>query len=134
LEDALYWVWLQCALGISSSLRTQDALAAFSAGGCAAKAIYAAPDYERRVSGVFTSQQLARLSRVPLSAAEAIAEECAKQKMHILTPQSEEYPSRLLELINHPLALYVKGSLGCLRRHLGIAVVGTRRADPFRPR
>ncbi len=128
--DTLYWVWLQCVLGISSSLRTQDILSAFGGKGeSAAARIYAAPDYERRISGVFTSQQIARLARVPLSEAETIVEECQRHQTHILTPQSADYPPRLLELVNHPLALYVKGSLGCLRRQLGIAIVGTRRAD-----
>ncbi|MDR3313604.1 MAG: DNA-processing protein DprA [Oscillospiraceae bacterium] len=130
MDDALYWVWLQCALGVSSSLRTQDILAAFGGKGeNAAERIHAATDYDRRVSGVFTGRQLARLNQAQLSAAESIAEECAQQQMHILTPQSADYPLRLLELVNHPLVLYAKGSLGCLRQHLGIAVVGTRRAD-----
>lgn len=112
-------------------MRTQDILAAFRdvIDISTAERIYKAPDYERRVSGVFTGQQLDRMARTPLSVAEAVAEECQRFDAHILTPRDAEYPQRLLQIMNHPLALYVKGSLDCLQRRLGIAVVGTRRAD-----
>ena len=130
-NDTLYWIWLQQALGISSALRTQDILAAFhdTIDISAAERIYKAPDYERRVSGVFTGQQLDRLARTSLSMAEAIAGECERNETHILTPRSADYPARLLEIMNHPLVLYVRGSLACMREQLGIAVVGTRHAD-----
>lgn len=126
LNDMLYWVWLQCALGISPALRTQEICAAFSGG---AKEIHAASDYERRLAGVFTNLQLSRLRATPLAQAETILEECARTGTHILSPQALDYPARLLQIVNFPLALYVRGNLSCLRDHLGLAIVGTRRAS-----
>ena len=126
MDDTLYWVWLQCALGISSSLRTQEIVEAFPDG---AREIYASDDYGRRVAWVFTNLQLDKLRRTPLREAEAILEECRRQRVHILTPRGEDYPERLRQIPNHPLALYVKGSLGNLRERLPISIVGTRRAD-----
>jgi len=137
-DDTLYWLWLQCALGISSSLRTGEILGAFDGnhcGGNGAKAVFAASDYERRVAGVFTYTQLERLRKTSLDEAGKIFEECARHHTHILTPrgaqspQNEDYPLRLAMIPNFPLALYVRGSLACLRERLGIAIVGTRRAD-----
>jgi len=122
--EPVYWLWLQCALGISSSLRTSDILGAFEGG---ARAVFAASDYERRVAGVFTYTQLERLRKTSLDEAEKILEECARAHVHILTPRG--YPQRLAMIPNFPLALYVRGSLACLRERLGIAIVGTRRAD-----
>jgi DNA processing protein len=130
--EPLYWVWLQCALGISSSLRTGEILGAFDG---EAKAVFAASDYERRVAGVFTYTQLDRLRKTSLAEAEKILEECAQANTHILTPRTAQSPReavypRLLAMIpNFPLALYVRGSLACLGERLGIAIVGTRRAD-----
>ena len=122
----LYFLWLQCALGISPALRTQEILAAFPGG---AKAIHAASDYERRLAGVFTNMQLSRLRATPLSQAESILEECARQNAHILSPQDVAYPARLLQIPNYPLALYVRGSPESLRDRLPVAIVGTRRAS-----
>ena len=126
MTDTLYCLWLQRALGVSPALRTQEILAAFPGG---AREIFRASDYQRRVAGVFTNAQLARLQAAPLDRAEKILEECARQNAHILSPQDAGYPARLLEIPNHPLVLYVRGSLECLRDRLPIAIVGTRRAS-----
>ena len=121
-----YFVWLQCALGISSSLRTQEILAAFDGN---ARAIFDASDYDRRVSGVFTAAQIDRMKRTTLAQAELICDECARLKLHMLTPPDEYYPALLRHVMNLPLVLYVRGDLACLQHTLPIALVGTRRAD-----
>jgi len=126
MADTLYYLWLQCALGVSPALRTQEILAAFPRG---AKEIYNAADYERRLAGVFTNTQLSRLRGTPLSQAEKILEECARQNAHILSPQDAAYPALLLQIPNYPLALYVRGSLEPLRDRLPVAIVGTRKAS-----
>lgn len=121
-----YFVWLQCALGITSSLRTQEILAAFNNN---ARAIFDASDYDRRVSGVFTAQQIDRMKRTTLAQAECICDECARLKLHMLTPPDELYPALLRHVMNLPLVLYVRGDLTCLQHTLPISLVGTRRAD-----
>jgi len=123
---SLYFIWLQCALGISSSLRTQEILAAFDG---SARAIYDASDYDRRVAGVFTNAQLDKLRRTTIAQAELLAEECVQQKVHILSPQDPAYPTLLRHIPNHPLVLYVRGELDFLAEQLPLALVGTRRAD-----
>ena len=125
-NTALHYLWLQCALGISPALRTQEILAAFPGG---AKEIFAASDYGRRVAGVFTNAQLSRLRGTPLGQAESLLEECARQNAHILSPQDAAYPARLLQIPNYPLALFVRGSLEALTDRLPLAIVGTRRAS-----
>ena len=126
MSNSNYYIWLQCALGVSPALRTQEILAAFPGG---AAEIYAAGDYERRVAGVFTNAQLARLHAAPLRQAESIQEECARLGLHILSPRDAGYPARLLEIPNYPLAIYARGSLDALRERLPLAIVGTRRAS-----
>jgi len=126
MDDTLYWVWLQCALGISSSLRTQEIAEAFPGG---AEEIYGSNDYERRVAGVFTNMQLDKLRGASLREAEAILDACAQRDVHIITPREEDYPERLRQIPNYPLALYARGALGEFRDRLPISIVGTRRAD-----
>lgn len=49
---------------------------------------------------------------------------------HLITPVDAEYPKRLLEIHDPPLALYVQGSLQ-LRDEHGVAIVGSRRTSHY---
>ncbi len=60
-------------------------------------------------------------------------EEIAKAKAiqaRIITPGDDEYPTRLLEIYDPPLCLYVRGDRSILSKP-GIAVVGTRHPTPY---
>ena len=48
----------------------------------------------------------------------------------IITPADPEFPTRLLEIYDPPLCLYVRGDATILA-HPGIAVVGTRHPTPY---
>ena len=48
----------------------------------------------------------------------------------LVTPMDEEYPKRLLEIYDPPLALYVQGTLQS-RDELGVAIVGSRRTSHY---
>lgn len=48
----------------------------------------------------------------------------------IVTPVDPEYPKRLLQLYDPPLALYVQGSLQARDEH-GVAIVGSRRTSHY---
>ena len=63
-ERAAYWIWLQQAVGAGA--RVDDLLGAFST----AQALYRSTDLERRLSGVLTAKQLARLEKATLADAE----------------------------------------------------------------
>jgi len=54
----------------------------------------------------------------------------AEQQAVYLTPEDEEYPSRLLEIYDPPPVLWVRGNTKLLNR-AGIAVVGTRQPTPY---
>lgn len=49
---------------------------------------------------------------------------------HVITPVDAEYPKRLLEIHDPPLALYVQGALQ-LRDEHGVAIVGSRRTSHY---
>ena len=48
----------------------------------------------------------------------------------VIVPGDPEYPSRLLEIYDPPLALYVRGNAELIGRD-GVAVVGTRHPSPY---
>ena len=49
---------------------------------------------------------------------------------HIITPVDAEYPRRLLQIYDPPLALYIQGTLQSRDEH-GVAMVGSRRTSHY---
>ncbi len=125
MNDKLYWVWAQDALGISSSVKSDEIISYFGK----AEALYFAGEYEWRISGIFTRGQINKLKSTGLDNAERIIAECEKYKIKIVTPDDRDYPSMLFKLPNLPLVLYVRGNLDCLKNKISIAIVGAREAS-----
>ena len=64
---------------------------------------------------------------------ELATEELARattEKITILTKEDQHWPSRLSEIYDPPLVLYVRGSTAAISRP-GIAIVGTRHPTPY---
>ncbi len=120
-----YWIWLQCAFG--EGVVTERFLRKYDN----AYEVYKDSDEGRRSSGVFTPKQLEKMSKLPLSEAEKIIEFCNSKRWKILTPNMEDYPKRLLELQNFPLALYYVGQLPDIDREPLVAMVGARDATSY---
>lgn len=62
--------------------------------------------------------------------AEEELNKAAEKGVHVLSPDSPEYPQHLLEIYDPPAVIYVKGNVDVLNRP-GIAVVGTRHPTPY---
>ena len=58
---------------------------------------------------------------------EELAADCGA---HLVTPVDAEYPKRLLEIHDPPLALYVQGNIQSRDEH-GVAIVGSRRTSHY---
>jgi len=125
MKDKLYWVWAQNALGITSSVKSDEIVSYFGN----AESLYFAGEYEWRISGIFTPGQINKLKTTTLDAAKKIVSDCQRYRIKILTPDDADYPSMLFKLPNLPLALYVRGDLDCLKNKISIAVVGAREAS-----
>lgn len=125
MNNTQYWVWAQTALGISSSVRSDEIISYFGS----AENLYFAGEYEWKISGTLTPGQINKLKVTTLDRAKEIIEECNRYKIKIVTPDDREYPSLLFKLPNLPLVLYVRGDLDCLKNKISIAVVGAREAS-----
>ena len=125
MKDKLYWVWAQNALGITSSVKSDEIVSYFGN----AESLYFAGEYEWKISGIFTPGQINKLKTTTLDAAKKIVSDCQRYRIKILTPDDADYPSMLFKLPNLPLVLYVRGDLDCLKNKISIAVVGAREAS-----
>lgn len=125
MSDKLYWVWVQNALGISASVKSDEIVSYFGN----AEKLYFAGAYEWKISGIFTNGQINKLKSTSLDGAKRIVAECEKYKIKIVTPDDENYPSMLFKLPNLPLVLYVRGDLDCLKNKITVAMVGAREAS-----
>lgn len=56
---------------------------------------------------------------------------CASSGIAILTPDSPDYPRRLLDLPDLPLILYATGNTACLNGRRYVGMVGTRRPTAY---
>lgn len=121
-----YWVWLSCLNGVSN--RSKAAVARHYKD---AETAYFAPtgDYAK-VPGL-TAQESAILETRDISAAEKALSLCRNMGIDIITMQDARYPSRLRDIVDAPVALYVKGRLPDFTKAPAIAVIGTRRASAY---
>jgi len=53
-----------------------------------------------------------------------------QNNIHIITPNSKNYPKYLTEITNYPLILFAKGNLDCLSKPL-FSVIGTRKPSEY---
>lgn len=62
---------------------------------------------------------------------ERILEQCDRQGIHLIASQDSDYPQRLYQLEDHPLVLYVKGTLPRVDEGVAIGMVGSRKCSPY---
>ncbi|MDO5014336.1 MAG: DNA-processing protein DprA [Clostridia bacterium] len=81
---------------------------------------------EWKNSGLFTKKQIERIKNIESDKIKKIIEQCKKDKIEIISYDSEFYPKELLETENFPLILYTKGKKKTLLNENKFAIVGSR--------
>lgn len=120
-----YWLWLASMPG----LRQRTKLTLLDELGEAESIYFAeADDYKR--AGV-SEGEIGLLTNKELDAAKGILDKCYSRDIGILTLQDALYPSRLRNIPDPPLVLYVLGSLPAVDEEAVIAIAGTRRASAY---
>lgn len=118
-DNILYWLWLQECLGAYNNVsqlieKYGDAKNFYRAGESAYK--------EEKFSAVIRKRLL---TNKPEDFKDRF-DFCKQHKIHLITPDSEYYPPRLLDIENYPLVLYVRGDYKILNSTRTIAVIGSR--------
>lgn len=123
MDERVYWVWLQMALGPGSGK-----IRRILEGHISIPQFYDSGSQEWRLTGIFTKKEQEALARFTLEdARRQIADHEAAGQL-VLTPDDARYPEKLRNIYDFPAALYVRGDLPAMDEKLSIAMVGTRKA------
>ena len=122
MENEIYWLWLQGALGYAKPVK--KLINTFGD----AKSIYETDSAQLNAAHLssFGPVIIGRVKDEDIEKYYDVYDFCRKHKIHIITPDSEYYPKRLLEIENFPLALYVRGDYTCLDAENALGVIGSR--------
>ena len=121
-----YWVWLSEVKGLTN----RSKLLLLDHFGTPENVYYADEDEYRLVSGI-EPRQIALLAEKSTEQADRILGACSRLGLRLLTMQDADYPTRLRNIFEPPVLLYVKGNLPVIDEEAAIAMVGTRKATPY---
>ncbi len=127
MENEIYWLWLQGALGYAKSAK--ELIEVFGD----AKGVYDATSKELKdacIKGI-GPRTVGKIKSEDIEKYYDVSDFCHKHKIHIITPDSEYYPKRLLEIENYPLVLYVRGDYTCLNSKDALGVIGSRTPSQY---
>lgn len=122
MDNIIYWLWLQGAVGYAKDVR--ELISAFGD----AKGVYEADcaQIKKAVIKGYRASTIDRIKNEDIEKYYDTYDFCRKHNIHIITPDSEFYPKRLLEIENFPLALYVRGDYTCMNSENALGVIGSR--------
>lgn len=120
MDERLYWLWLQYALGFAGS--SKNLIDSYGT----AKEFYEAGESEwEEFLGRRKFAFKRCLEKSPDDFAE-IVDFCDKHSLKIITPDSVYYPKNLLDTEDMPVVLYVRGDYKCLNEGVPFGVIGSR--------
>lgn len=119
-----HWIRYQLALG-AGCRKTGEMISYFGS----AEKLFESSEYEWKLSGIFTPQQIIKLKNSTFESARKVIDDCKKVGCGIVTPEDKLYPRMLRGLDDLPAVIYYRGELRFLIHRIAIAVVGTREAN-----
>ena len=126
MSNVRYWIWFTQAIGYCTSRAKSltclyDSIEDFYFGG----------EKEWRLCGLFSNNEIEKLTSTPLSVSDEILSRCAKYCYEVICIDDVTYPECLRAIDNPPAVIYVWGMLPDIDNRLSIGVVGTRRASNY---
>lgn len=122
-----YWVWLSALSGVGPAAKNR-LLRAF---GSPEQIFFADEKAYDEADIALTPAEKNALCDKSLAEARRILDVCAGRGWRILTLSDAEYPDRLKNIADPPVALYVRGTLPVIDEEACVALVGTRRCTPY---
>ena len=124
INDTLYWMWLQNALGFGS-VKINHILSRFHS---ILDFYESGLDFWISLS-IFSKKELIKLSE-PVEHFSQIYDRCKMLNYDIISLSSDKYPFLLKQISNPPILLYVKGNSALLNSKC-VSIVGSRRASSY---
>lgn len=125
-EEMKYLIWLQAVLKAGSN-KALKLIEQFSG----AEEVYKNRNTALKNLGILSRGELERASRLDLSWAEGVIEQCHKNGIGIISIYDKCYPENFRHIGNPPLVLYIKGSLPDFNSLPSICIVGPRKVSKF---
>lgn len=121
MSEALYWIWLQEAVGIGN-IKADKAVELFQS----PKVVYELSRDQLTGSGLFTPKEADKIKNTTLKNAEINLELARKMGCQVITPRDSQYPRNLANIASRPCVLYTLGDISDLDDRLLITIVGAR--------
>ena len=126
MSSLKYWVWLGSASGVSA--KTAGLL--LRRFGTPENVYYADFDEYSDIDGI-TSADIQTLRYKQIDVANRILGQCEENHYRVITLQDTEYPDRLRNIYDPPIALFMRGRrMPIIDEEAAIAIVGTRTCTP----
>ncbi|MCD7845598.1 MAG: DNA-processing protein DprA [Oscillospiraceae bacterium] len=122
-----YWVWLSCIGGVRPLVKYQ----LIQAMGGPDKVFFASKEEMQAACGLLRPSEAERLGDKSMDVVTKTLSRCEEKYVSILTLQDAEYPERLRQIADPPVALYVIGRMPAVDELPLIAIVGTRKATAY---
>lgn len=127
MENTVYWLWLQGAVGYGKKFK--NVIDFFGD----AKSIFDSDSKTLKDAHIdsLTPRLIGKIKDEDIDEYYEVLDFCQKHKIHIITPDSEYYPSRLRLTDDFPLVLYVRGDYRCLNSEKALGVIGSRTPSKY---
>lgn len=125
-ENARYWIWISKALGYNN-IKVKRINELYSD----VSEFFIGGEKEWRHCGIFTQNEIQKLSKFKLSEAENIINRCNELDYSVIAIDDDNYPEKLKNIDTPPSVIYVDGALPSFDDRLCISIVGTRRATRY---
>ncbi len=123
-----FWVWLSCVDGVRPLIKYNLVMAL----GGPEQVSYASRQEMEACGGVqLRKAEIEHLCDKSTDMTARVLGKCSEKNISILTLQDADYPERLRQIADPPVALYIIGRLPEVDERPLIAVVGTRKATPY---
>lgn len=120
-----YYVWLQQVLGYGSDT-AKRVITEYKD----AKAFYLADDKEKISRCKLSKAQASRLHNIKRKTVNKIISDCNENGIRIITPIDSVYPEKLLNTVDPPVCLYVKGTFDFNGKPV-VSIVGPRKISNY---
>lgn len=124
--NALYWIWLQDALGCGNPVVNP-----IMENNIPPTSFYEKTENELKSFGFFNKKQIEKLKSTKLDHAKKVFERCQEKNYTIITPDDKAYPNRFRNIYSPPLVFYAEGNFRNLDDIPTIGMVGTRHMTSY---
>lgn len=125
-KSTLYYIWLTQGIGYCTT-KVKYIYGLYPD----IELLYKGSEQELRLCGIFTENEISKLSKAKLSDAESIFKKCQELGYKVYDISMPEYPQRLREIPDAPAVIYIKGELPDFENADTVSIVGTRRATVY---